>query len=337
MDALPDLHLSDLSEPRLGWLERLLGFKDLKEAVHSTEGPPIFAKVASIDELRLALGLQSTTKLSLLKTAHTQLPEALLGLGSIEFSNTLELWTREFAAIPDALDTVLLVYLQNPQLLDGVTLHPEICSKLLRDLDVVRKKFLRVVVISDETLGAFCWDAADDPVQMARMPAAAIADWDVFVAFRPETLLGPHAAARAPLLLWPASHSKAAFDPKLALVASPVAWKLLQRDLNQGIEIVRFRHLALRNLKTLANALAPLLQSGKIHVDHWPLSGLYFTLRLGNRGHEDPELLAKRIEHQGVKTHPHPLQPGHVSFCYVLDNADLRRGLERLNTALELL
>jgi len=337
MDASHDLHVLDLSSPSTAWLERLLGFKNLKEALTNTEGPPIFARVASLDELREGLALSPNCPLSLITSPRTQLPAFLKSLEAIPLSSEPGEWRKDFECLEaSSTDAALIVYLQNPQLLDGSTLPPELLARLLEDLSVLKKKWTRVVIVSDETLGGFAWDLADDPAQMARMPAASVADWELHVAYRPEFLLGPDQET-PDILLWSAPKSRATWKSRTPKIASPVAWKLLQRDLNQGIEIVRFRHLAMRNLKTLGTALGPLTRAGKIQIDHWPLSGFWITLKLPDRGDEDPQLLTKRLEKQGIKLYPRPLRPGEIVFSYVLDNAKLRQGLERLVAALEVL
>lgn len=337
MQTSPDLHVYDLSGPSLAWLNRLLGFKDLRESVSSSEGPPIFAKLSSLAEFRKSVGLAPETPIALLKSPNSELPKFFSEIPATEFSTHLDEWAANFTAlVPPHTNSVLVVYLQNPQLYDGFAVQPEILMKLLVDMEVLRSRWSRVVIISDETLGSFCWDNHDDPAQIARLAPSILEKWEIYVGFRTEVLLGPEGDA-SKLHLWPVPKSQALIRPDTILVASPVAWKLLQRDLTRGIEIVRFRHLAMRNLKVLGYILSPLVQSKKIKVEHWPLSGLYLTFSIPDRGSEDPLLLQKRIERHGLKLFPRPQAPGQLSFCFILDNAPLHKGLDTLSEAIELL
>jgi|GEM_PF-3976756 len=335
MQTSPDLHVHDLSGPSLAWLNRLLGFKDLREAVANTEGPPIFAKLSTMEEFRKCVGLADETSITLLKSPNSELPQFLSQLSATEFSTHLDEWALNFASLtPPNANGALVVYLQNPQFYDGFAMQPEILTKLLADMEILRSKWSRVLIVSDETLGSFCWDNNDDPAQIARLTPSMLEKWEIYVAFRTEILLGPD-GDRSALHLWPVPKSQALIRPQTVLTASPVAWKLLQRDLTRGIEIVRFRHLAMRNLKVLGYVMSPLVQSKKIKVEHWPLSGLYFTFSIPDRGLEDPLLLQKRIERHGLKLFPRPQAPGQLSFCFILDNAPLHKGLDTLAEAVK--
>jgi hypothetical protein len=334
MDASPDLHLQDLSAPSPAWLGRLLGFRDLKEALANREGPALFAEVSSLEEFRRGLGLPANAPLKLLRSAHSVLPPFLQSMDGAEFTYEPDRWSDQLGRleIQDASET-LIVFLQNPTFFEGRTLSPDFLASLLRDFAPQLKKWQRTIFISDESLGSFAWDVAEDPTQVARLPAPLVSDWEIFVCLRPSQLLGPESESSA--LLWPVERSRASWNG--VLMASPVAWKLFRRDLNQGIEIVRFRHLAMRNLKLLGNLLAPLVQRGKIRVDHWPLSGFYVSFHCPDRGSEDSALLRKRLEKTGVRLSVLAQPPGQVSFCFVLDQAPLRQGLEKLAQGLELL
>ncbi len=334
MDASPDLHLQDLSTPSPAWLGRLLGFRDLKEALSNREGPALFAEVSTLDEFRRGLDLPIDAPLKLLRSSHSLPPPFLLGLEGAEFTYEPDRWSDELRQLDiQDPDETLIVFLQNPTFFEGRILSPDFLASLLRDFAPQLKKWRRCVFISDESFGSFAWDATEEPTQGARLPAALVSDWEIFVCLRPSQLLGPDFESGA--LLLPVERSRASW--KGVLTASPVAWKLFRRDLNQGIEIVRFRHLAMRNLKLLGNMLAPLVQSGKIRVDHWPLSGIYVSLHCPGRGEEDSALLRKRLEKTGVRLSALAQPPGQISFCFVLDNDPLRKGLEKLAQGLELL
>jgi hypothetical protein len=311
-----------------------LGFRDLKEAIANREGPPLFAEVSSIEGLKRGLGLPVDAPLKLLRSSHSVLPPFLQTLEGPEFSYEPDRWSEELSKLElsDPNET-LIIYLQNPTFFEGRTLSPDFLASLLRDFAPKLKKWRRTIFISDESLGSFVWDLAEDPTQVARLPAPLVAALEIFVCFRPSQLLGPDSESGA--LLWPAERSSAKWEG--ALTASPVAWKLFRRDLNQGIEIVRFRHLAMRNLKLAGTMLAPLVQSGKIRVDHWPLSGLYLSFHCPGRGQEDAALLRKRLEKSDLRLATLPQAPGQITFCFVLDNAPLRKGLEKLVASLELL
>lgn len=334
MDASPDLHLQDLSVPNPAWLGRLLGFRDLKEALVNCEGPALFAEVASLEEFRRGLGLPVDAPLKLLRSSHSVLPHFLESVAGPAFIYEPDRWSDELSRLEvQSPDETLIVFLQNPTFFEGRTLSPDFLASLLRDFAPQLKKWRRTIFISDESFGSFSWDLAEDPTQVARLPAALLANWELYVCLRPSQLLGPESEGSA--LLMPVERSQASWAGTLR--ASPVAWKLFRRDLNQGIEIVRFRHLAMRNLKLLGNMLAPLVQSGKIRVDHWPLSGLYVSFHCPHRGLEDAALLRKRLEKTGLRLSTFAQPPGQISFCFVLDNAPLRKGLEKLAAGLELL
>jgi hypothetical protein len=332
MDASSELHAPDLSTPSSAWLERLLGFKNLEAALENLEGPRLFADVSSLEELRGGLGLDD---FDVLHSPHSRLPRFLESPSALVYPRDPIEWDAYFAGISGTSKT-LVVYVQNPQFYDGLTISPELFVRFLEALEPAKKIWERVVLVCDETLGDFSWELSDEAAQIARLPASVLAGWESYVCFRLEFLQAPNAAPR-PALFWPVPKSPARWRSGKELIASPVAWKLLQHDLNQGIELVRFRHLSMRNLKLVGNALSPFVARKKIEVEHWPLSGFHMSFKVVGRQNEDPELLIKRLERQGFKLYPRSPGPGFVSFSFLVDHLPLGEGLKRLVASLELL
>ncbi len=330
MSTSPEFHLIDLESPQSSWLGRLMRFQDLAHEVSNAEGPQVFARVYQPSDLRELLGYGSDDSLVLVTRYNSDTPHFLAGIPQMELSDDPEAWPDEISKIAATPATHALLFFQNPRWGDGAVLPQNFINTLVQQLKARLPHLKRQVLLGDETFGSFVWDSHEDAARLGRMPLSLLSETEVWVMHAPEALLS--GAPPSHYDFFPMPHSKAHIPSGVKLQASPVSWKLLQRDLNQGLEIVRYRHLALRNLKALGDALREALAQKKVFVPLWPMSGLYATLIWPRAQGQELRLLARRFENAGLKVglSQRSVENGEIRICFIRDNARFQEGLKRL-------
>lgn len=317
MNSLSKLHNLDLSLPSKTWLEMLFKVPDLNLAMTSQEGPKVFFKGFPIEKLfddsqsAICLSIEGS------KTPH--------------FFNNSKYKTIQLSKIPEDwseqvkfhklnhYDTIFL-FLENPMFASGHCMALIWMQKLLEEFLPTKKQIL----IVDESLSALQWDPNEEIGRALALPQKLQMTWEIYIAWRLPKLISTNSDD---FTLWPNSPSaQLNLQNNFPAHASPLTWRLLQRDLFKEDETLRRRHLALRNLKTLADKFRPLIEESKVKIPYWPLAGAWIEIEILKDSWFKSQILAKELKQWGLS-----LQKGqNLTLSYLHETRDFEQNMTEL-------
>jgi hypothetical protein len=317
MSPSSKLHKIDLSLPEKAWLEKLFHVSNLKEALEKREGPQLFAELKSWEEIvDLWAPLPNFTLRSL---EGSEPPLFLLTQAKDHhiLSKNPDDWSD--LSSQNEANEISILYLENPSHSNGLCLSLNWIVKLLQ----LQPQAARRILLVDETLSAFQWDIGEEIGRVMTLPQNLLLQWETYITWQMERTFEPQ---NSKLTLWPAPGLATDRCKRYShFRASPLMWKLLQRDFFKEAETLRRRHLALRNLKTLANKLRPLFEEKKMAVKLWPLAGAWMELEILDPLLENSEILSRSLSFWGLK-----IQNSRIRISYLRETRDFEAALSEL-------
>lgn len=311
----------DLSMPEKGWIEKLFQLSDIESAYALQEGPQIFYQAQSFKDLEDYWGKLETYTLRSLEGSTP--PSYLLEKAQehIVLSANPDDWI-ETQEKPE--DGTSILYLENPTHSNGACISNNWILKFLKSVPPSKRQIL----IADESFAAFQWDIGEEIARVMSLSAIILRDWEIYIGWR---LQGYMNSGHESLTLWPTQGLAAERVRNIdRLHASPLSWKLLQREFYQEDETLRRRHLARRNLKTLSDKLRPLIEAKKLHIPFWPLAGAWVEIEIKDSQLLKSELIAQRLRHWGLR-----LIDGKFKISYLRESRIFEAAMGELAEALE--
>jgi hypothetical protein len=321
MNPSSELHDSPLAYPEKHWIERFFQSGELGQALQNREGPALF-RLWKENEIFPPLKEWAAEKIHLFYLAGTEpAPELLYNQKTVVSVNPDDWNTQTFQSPCEEI----VFYFENPSLQNGYALPQSLFLKLLSYFSDTARKTL----VANDTLACFAWERAEEVARPQSAKNAQLMGWQTYLYWELKKILPEYSPPR---LYWSAPQNT--LPQSTETLASPIHWKLLERELARYPETTRRKHLALRNLKSTGEKLRTLIQNEEIRVQHWPLAGAWIEIEITPKSthYEAQEWLSKRLQAEGLCVNDKDFPK--LRMSYLRETKDYEAALEILTKCL---